>query len=110
MNEEIRAAVEQPGEPQQQLPIVQEVAEQPQQLQLPAPARRGRGGAGDSLLNLVSTIKEMEDRSTIRKELMQRRHWHDKEFCFKISVRAALRERGESAKAAILSELKQMIN
>jgi len=109
-NGEVRDAVEQPREPQQQLPIVQEIAEQPQQLQLPAPARRGRGGAGDSLLNLVSTIKEMEDRAAIRKELMLRRHWHDKEYCFKISVRAALRERGESAKAAILSELKQMVN
>ena len=113
---QVAEAVEQPREPRQELPIVQEIAEQPQQLQLPAPARRGRGGAGDSLRSvrggsaLLNRIIDSEDRASVRKELMQRRHWHDKEFCFKISVRAALRERGESAKAAIMSELQQMIS
>jgi hypothetical protein len=53
---------------------------------------------------------EMADRAAIRKELLQRRHWHDKEYCFKISVRAALRDRGDSAKAAIMDELENIVD
>ena len=96
-------AVQQPAIPGDQVPP------EPQLPQVPL-ARRGRLGGTDSLRNLVSSIKEMGDRTTIRKELMQRKQWHDKEYCFKISVRAALKERGESAKAAIMSELQQMID
>ena len=39
-----------------------------------------------------------------------RRHWHDKDYCFKISVRAALRDRGEAAQAAILDELQGILD
>ena len=98
---------------QQQVPVAA-VAEPQQPLQLPAPARRGRSGAGDSLLSAPGkaflALKDMEDRASIRKELMQRRHWHDKEFCFKISVRAALRDRGDEAKAAIFDELQNIVD
>jgi len=90
------------------------VAEHRQPLQLPAPARRGRGGAGDSLKSVpgkaLLSIREMEDRASIRKEFMQRRHWHDKDFCFKISVSAALRDRGDAAKTAIIDELQNIVN
>ena len=95
----------------QQVPAVHP----PQQLQLPAPARRGRHGSGGDSLRfipgraLMSTV-EMEDRAAIRKEFLQRRHWHDKEYCFKISVRAALRDRGDSAKAAIMDELENIVD
>ena len=95
----------------QQVPAVHPL----QQLQLPAPARRGRHGSGGDSLRfipgraLMSTV-EMEDRAAIRKEFLQRRHWHDKEYCFKISVRAALRDRGDSAKAAIMDELENIVD
>ena len=101
---EIGGVVQQPAIGDEQVPPA---VQQPQLPQLPL-ARRFRGT--DPLLNLVNNVKDVEDRAAIRKELMQRRLWHDKEYCFKISVRAALRERGESAKTAIMSELQQMID
>ena len=110
-------AVNDLGAAQQPVAPVAPVEHQQQPLppQLPVPARRGvRGGSADSLRSapgsVILNIKDLEDRSAIRKELMQRRHWHDKEFCFKISVRAALRDRGESAKSAILDELQSIVD
>jgi Reverse transcriptase (RNA-dependent DNA polymerase) len=98
-------------------PQIQQVpaAHPPQQLQLPAPARRGRHGSGGDSLRFIQgralmSAVEMADRAAIRKELLQRRHWHDKEYCFKISVRAALRDRGDSAKAAIMDELENIVD
>ena len=97
----------------QQAPAVPAEPQQPP-LQLPAPARRGRYGGTDSLLSApgraLLSIKEMEDRASIRKEFLRRRHWHDKDYCFKISVRAALRDRGEAAQAAILDELQGILD
>ena len=62
--------------PQEPIPVAPPVAV-PQQQQLPQlpVARRGRFGGTDSLRSLVSSVKDMEDRASIRKELLQRRHW-----------------------------------
>ena len=83
--------------------------------QLPK-ARRGRAGGTDSLSSLpappsnaVNIGIDAADRAALRREVDARSHWHDKEYCFKVSVKAALRERGESARTAILDELKQMV-
>ena len=88
--------------------------------QLPA-ARRGRAGGTDTLgslppppgnvavLQVVDDIRDAGDRAALRRELDQRADWHDREYCFKVSVRAALRDRGESARTAILDELRQML-
>jgi hypothetical protein len=97
------------------VPAAAPAAAPPQQpLQLPAPARRGRFGGGDSLTSAPGRVllntKELEDRAAIRNELLKRRNWHDKEFCFKISVKAALRDRGDSAKAAIIDELQNIVD
>jgi hypothetical protein len=99
----------------QAVPAAAPAAAPPQQpLQLPAPARRGRFGGGDSLTSAPGRVllntKELEDRAAIRNELLKRRNWHDKEFCFKISVKAALRDRGDSAKAAIIDELQNIVD
>ena len=93
----------------------------PAQVQLPAP-RRGRTGGTDSLgslppppgnavvqVGIDAALKEAADRSALRHEMDKRSHWHDREYCFKVSVRAALRDRGESARVAILDELRQML-
>ncbi len=58
----------------------------------------------------VADVKDAGDRAALRKEVAKRDHWKDREYCFKTSVRAALRERGESAREAILDELRQMLD
>ena len=86
------------------------VASEPPRPQLPA-ARRGRFGRVDPLQSVLqASIVDAGDKAAIRRELIRRRQWHDKEFCFKISVKAALRDRGEQAREAILGELKQMLD
>ena len=80
---------------------------------LPA-QRHGRGL--DSLQSLPSPPRALILHSTtdalqaeIRKQLLQRSDWHDTEFAFTMSVKAALRERKEEATPVILAELKQML-
>ena len=45
-----------------------------------------------------------------RRLLQLDRDWRDTDYAFNISVRAALRDRGEEAKPVIIKELKQMID
>ena len=44
----------------------------------------------------------------VLRQLCRRSNWHDIDFAFTMSVRAALRERGEEAKSVITAELQQM--
>lgn len=46
----------------------------------------------------------------IRKQVVRRSDWHDTPFAFTMSVKAALRERGEEATPVIVAELKQMLD
>ena len=48
-------------------------------------------------------------RSELQRQLLMRTHWHDGEFAFHISVRAAIRERGDEARPVIIKELQQMV-
>mmetsp|Transcript_38801 Transcript_38801/g.77297 ORF Transcript_38801/g.77297 Transcript_38801/m.77297 type:complete len:100 (+) Transcript_38801:1137-1436(+) len=43
-------------------------------------------------------------------QLHMRNHWHDRDFAFNISVRAARRERGTEAMPVIVTELEQMVS
>lgn len=78
---------------------------------------RGRGGGLDSLQGLPGPPRSLILLSTtealceeIRKQVLRRSDWHDTPFAFTMSVRAALRERGEEATPVILAELKQMLD
>jgi len=51
-----------------------------------------------------------ESRAALRRHLLFRSNWIDKDFAFHISVRAALRERPEEARPVIMAELKQMVD
>lgn len=57
---------------------------------------------------MFSTVDK--DRAEIRRQLESRSDWHDCDFAFKISVRAALRERGDEAGPVIMAELQQMVD
>ena len=46
----------------------------------------------------------------VRKELMARSDWHDCDFAFTMSVKAAMRDRGPEAEAVIIAELQQMVD
>jgi hypothetical protein len=46
----------------------------------------------------------------LHRELHKRASWHDHDYAFTMSVRAALRERGEDARPVIMAELKQMLD
>ena len=45
----------------------------------------------------------------VRKELLARADWHDCDFAFTMSVKAAMRDRGPEAEAVIVAELQQMV-
>jgi hypothetical protein len=49
-------------------------------------------------------------RAEIRRQLLKRKDWIDKDYAFTMSVRAALRERGEEARPVIMAELQQMMD
>ena len=70
-------------------------------LSQPPAARKYRGGL-DSLQSLQGSS------ALLSKQLHRRSSWHDKDFAFTMSVRAALRERGEEAQSVMTAELKQM--
>jgi hypothetical protein len=46
----------------------------------------------------------------VRKELLQRSDWHDCDFAFTMSVKAAMRDRGQEAEEVIVAELQQMLD
>jgi hypothetical protein len=48
--------------------------------------------------------------ANIRKQLVRRSDWHDTDFTFTMSVRAAMRERGEETRPVIMAELQQMVD
>jgi hypothetical protein len=77
--------------------------------------RRGGGVAIDSLQRLNERVltaidheKNEMTRRVVRAELRKRAKWHDTDYAFTMTVRAALRERGEEARPVIMQELKQM--
>jgi hypothetical protein len=81
------------------------------------PAQRHRRGGQDSLQGLPGPPRALVLHSTtdalqeaIRKQITRRSDWHDTQFAFTMSVRAALRERGEEATPVILAELQQMLD
>jgi hypothetical protein len=49
-------------------------------------------------------------RAELARQLQLRSHWHDRDFAFHISVRAAMRERGAEAAPVIMAELQQMVD
>jgi predicted lactoylglutathione lyase len=81
---------------------------------LPA-QRHGRGV--DSLQGLQGSPRTLILHSAtdavvakIRNELVRKSAWRDDHFAFTMSVRAALRERGEEATPVIMAELQQMLD
>jgi len=62
--------------------------------------------------DFVLIINSESDRISfrIRKELAARSDWHDCDFAFVMSVKAAMRDRGPEAEAVILAELQQMVD
>jgi hypothetical protein len=60
--------------------------------------------------HIAESMQADETRSLLMQQLHHRRNWHDQQFVFKMSVRAALRERGEEARPVIMAELQQMID
>jgi hypothetical protein len=78
---------------------------------LPA-QRHGRGV--DSLQSIgvarVLVVGDDACRAEIRRQLLKRKDWIDKDYAFTMSVEAALRERGEEARPVIMAELQQMMD
>ena len=68
--------------------------------------------APKSLDDFVLVMNSEHDRIgfQIRKELAARSDWHDCDFAFVMSVKAAMRDRGPEAEAVILAELQQMVD
>lgn len=65
---------------------------------------------GDNARALVIHSRADADKAEIRKQLARRSDWHDNDFAFTMSVRAAMRERGEEARPVIMAELQQMVD
>jgi hypothetical protein len=59
---------------------------------------------------LLSKTKIDKAQAEIRRQLVLRKDWIDKEFAFKISVNAALREHGEEAREVIMKGLRQLVD
>ena len=57
----------------------------------------------------LSGIKGYHDREAARRHFFLRKDYRDKDFCFKITVKAAIRERGVEAKTAIVKELEKIM-
>ena len=84
----------------------------------PAPPSRGsRRQATDSLRTMgtgqvhqaMLTLADQQ-RAEARYQWALRSDWKDKGFAFKISAKAAIEQRGESARSVIVTELKQMVD
>ena len=77
----------------------------------PDPGRRlKRAPAWHADYALIMCSKDDAVRAELRKQLVLRQDWHDSDFAFTISVKAALRERGAEAMPVILAELQQMVD
>ena len=90
----------------------------PPQVVPPPPAVRGnRMQSTDSLRSLgpgqvraaMLTVRDGH-RAQARTEHMHREDWKDRGFAMKVSVKAAIRERGEEARGVIEDELRQIVN
>jgi hypothetical protein len=82
-------------------------------LPLELPTDRGRTRhLPNKLSDYVLIMHSESDRlgAIVRKELMVRSDWHDCDFAFTMSVKAAMRDRGPEAEAVILAELQQMVD
>ena len=67
-------------------------------------------GAPASKFDLVVHEQNEESRRELRRQLALRQNWRDTDFAFTISVKMALRERGEEARPVIMAELQQMVD
>jgi hypothetical protein len=65
-------------------------------------------GVLPSKYDLVFHEENEDARREIRRQLAIRKHWRDTEFAFTISVKMAMRDRGEEARPVIMAELQQM--
>lgn len=65
---------------------------------------------GPEMNVLLTRVTNDATRREVRRQLELRGQWRDTAFAFKISVRAALRERGEEARPVIMAELQQMVD
>ena len=86
-------------------------AMQHQSLKLPTIASQSglSGRASAVVIANLSGIKEFDDREAARRHYFLRKDFRDKDFCFKITVKAAIRERGAEAKTAIVQELSKIM-
>jgi hypothetical protein len=67
------------------------------------------GRASAVVVANLSGIKEFYDREAAKRHYFLRKDFRDKDFCFKITVKAAIRERGAEAKSAIVQELTKIM-
>jgi hypothetical protein len=67
------------------------------------------GRASAVVVANLSGIKEYYDREAAKRHYFLRKDFRDKDFCFKITVKAAIRERGAEAKSAIVQELTKIM-
>ena len=84
------------------------------------PVERFQAGPASGLLHQQPTILisgksnqsevEISPGEDIRNQLRRRRHWQDPVYAFKMSVRAAMKDRPEEARVVIMTELQQMVD
>ena len=80
----------------------------PAQLQSNVRTRRPPQHLNDYVLIINSESDQLG--ASVRKELAARADWHDRDFAFTMSVKAAMRDRGPEAEAVIVAELQQMVD
>jgi len=67
-------------------------------------------GAPPSKLTLLAHDQNEDARREIRRQLELRQHWRDTTYAFTISVKMAMRDRGEEARPVIMAEIQQMVD
>ena len=67
-------------------------------------------GVAPPKLDLLVHEQNEASRQEIRRQLALRSQWRDTDFAFTISVRMALKNRGEEARPVIMAELQQMVD
>jgi hypothetical protein len=67
-------------------------------------------GTPPSKLTLLAHDQNEDARREIRRQLELRQHWRDTTYAFTISVKMAMRDRGEEARPVIMAEIQQMVD
>ena len=67
------------------------------------------GRAAAAVIEHHIAVREDGHREAARRHYLLRKDWRDKDYCFKISVKAAIRERGPEAEKAITDELTKIM-